>query len=228
MLVVEDDVFNRRLYARVLQTAGFTVDSAGNGLDALRILRASPYDIIVCDVMMPGMDGFELLRTMRAEPALSSVPVMLLTALAEDAHRTRAYELGADVYLTKPIQFDKLVQEVEAAIERVSTSREAGSAPSLAGRLDCIGPAVILTLLGSMAKSGVVRFQRAAAEGVVKLRDGVPVAADVHGGLQGVSAAALILSWTSGEFRFTEERVTEQDTIHMSVNDLLIGAVKRR
>lgn len=227
MLVVEDDPVNRQMYVRALQSAGHSVDAAGNGSDALKMLRATVYDAVVSDVMMPAMDGFELVRAIRSGATTALTPVVLLTALVGDRHRVRGFELGADVYLTKPVRFDALVKEVEAAIARGRAMRaDAAAAATLAGKLDAIGPVVVLTLLASMAKSGVIELKRAASSGRIYIRDGTPIAAD-FGELRGLEAACQLLQWNAGEFRFRETKVTEPDELQRSLDALLMEVARR-
>jgi two-component system, OmpR family, response regulator len=209
VLVVEDDQLNRQMFARAIQSAGYSVDVAANGNEALRNLAATRYDAIVSDVMMPGMDGFELLRRVRSDAKIALTPVVLLTALVGEQSRAQGFGLGADVYLTKPVRFDALVKEVEGAVQRGRKMREdASGAPALGGKLDLLGPVVVLTLLGSQVKTGVLTFRRAATTGTIVIRDGNPVAAEV-GGQRGLEAAVQLLKWTVGEFRFDERPVTE-------------------
>ena len=229
VLVVEDDVLNRQMFARALLSAGLLVDVAANGHEALRTLGTTKYDAIVSDVMMPGMDGFELLRTIRSNAAMAMTPVVLLTALVGEAARTQGFGLGADVYLTKPVRFDMLVKEVLGAVERGRKMREDASAgrPGLAGKLELLGPAVVLTLLGSTAKTGVLTFQRAATSGTIKLRDGAPVAAEL-GQVRGVDAACQLLKWVAGDYRFDEAPVKDADEIKKDLNSLLVEVAKRK
>lgn len=232
ILVVEDDAFNLRMYARVLQSAGFEVQLATNGEEGLKQLRADPADIVVSDLRMPGMDGFGLLRNMRADPKLALVPVVVLTALGQESDRARGFGLGADAYLSKPIKFDTLVQEVEAALLRAQSTRAgmmaAPTVPALAGRLDVIGPAVVLTLLASTGKTGTIQFTRGASRGAIRLRGGQPVDATLGNELQGLAAAVSILGWSTGEFELSEGEVNGPDTVGLSVNDLLVEATRRR
>ena len=225
VLVVEDDLFNRNMYSRVLKGAGFEVSVACNGDDALSALRKNPVDLVVSDLRMPRMDGFGLLRAMRSDATLALIPVVVLTAMNDDAQRVRGFGLCADVYLTKPIQFEQLVREVEGAFLRASALRHADTV-ALSGRLDSVGPVVVLTLLGSLGKTGSLSFTRAATTATVQLRDGEPVQAQIQGSLTGEAAILAILNWTGGEFRFTEESVTSENTIRLSINDLLTKAAR--
>jgi DNA-binding response OmpR family regulator len=99
-----------------LETAGFQVDLAEDGIAAgYAVLRAVP-DLIICDVDMPNMDGFQLISALRADHALPKIPVIFLTSIEEGAQR--GAQLGAAAYLTKPIRADTLLNVVRRALEK--------------------------------------------------------------------------------------------------------------
>ncbi len=104
-LVVEDNEFNQQILVELLQGAGATVETAGNGREALEALRGSPvpFDLVLMDVQMPEMDGFEATRRIRADPALARVPVVAMTANAGEDDRQRCLEAGMDGFESKPI-----------------------------------------------------------------------------------------------------------------------------
>ena len=104
ILVIDDDRINRLILARALEEEQFSVETAEDALRAIRILHDSPtgFDLILLDVIMPDMDGYDLLRYLKADPALSRIPVVMVSALDDIASVVRCLELGADDYLTKP------------------------------------------------------------------------------------------------------------------------------
>ena len=101
VLVVEDSITARILLKNLLEAAGYRVRTAVDGLDGLAQLRAGAVDIVVSDVDMPRMNGFELTLNMRADNKLAAVPVILVTTLASSADRERGSEVGANAYLVK-------------------------------------------------------------------------------------------------------------------------------
>ena len=109
VLVVDDEVNIVRLIQINLQRHGYEVETANNGAEALAKIRDSRPDLLVSDVMMPEMDGFELLANVRRDPALSDLPVIMLTAKAQDADVMSGYKHGADMYLTKPFNPAELI-----------------------------------------------------------------------------------------------------------------------
>jgi two-component system, chemotaxis family, sensor kinase CheA len=106
LLVADDSFTTRELIRSILQSAGYDVTTAVDGLDALDKLRAGPYDLVVSDVEMPRVDGFQLTAQIRRELGLLDLPVVIVTSLASEAHRRRGLEVGAQAYIVKS-QFDQ-------------------------------------------------------------------------------------------------------------------------
>lgn len=103
ILVVDDDRRNRKLLEMLLAADGFAVRSVESGPAALAAVADAPPALILLDIMMPGMDGFEVLRRLKADPAANGIPVVMVTALDDEASRTRLGAAGASRVLTKPI-----------------------------------------------------------------------------------------------------------------------------
>jgi len=101
VLIAEDSITSRALLQHILESAGYRVATAVDGIDAYTQLKTAPFDLVVSDVEMPRMDGFELTRKIRADPALASLPVVLVTALESREHREAGVEAGADAYIVK-------------------------------------------------------------------------------------------------------------------------------
>ncbi|RMF31392.1 MAG: response regulator, partial [Chloroflexi bacterium] len=102
ILVIDDEPHMARLASYVLQTAGYDVLTAEDGRDGLEKLAHFKPDLVVCDITMPEMDGFEVVRTLRADPRWRHLPVIMLTARGQEQDVQRAQEVGANSYLTKP------------------------------------------------------------------------------------------------------------------------------
>jgi two-component system, OmpR family, response regulator len=121
VLVVEDDPGMSRVLQRGLTEEGYVVDACGDGAEAGWRARELPYDAVVLDVMLPGQDGFEVCRRLRADHL--AVPVIMLTALHDVADRVRGLDLGADDYLTKPFSFVELAARLRALLRRADPAR---------------------------------------------------------------------------------------------------------
>lgn len=111
-ILIVDDAATVRLFNRqILETAGYAVDEAVNGIEALEKALQTPYDLYLVDVNMPMQDGFSFLRQLRAQPIPQS-PAVMITTEAGDGDRHQAWEAGANYYLTKPIKPDALLHLV--------------------------------------------------------------------------------------------------------------------
>ncbi len=127
ILIVEDEAALQEALAYNLKREGYQVEVAGDGLTALELARSLHPDIILLDIMLPGMDGFEVCRTLRKE---MSTPVLMLTARDDEIDRVVGLEVGADDYLTKPFSMRELMARVKAMLRRVRLIREEISAAS--------------------------------------------------------------------------------------------------
>ncbi len=117
MLVVDDERAIRRLLRMYLTDAGFTVAEAATGEEAIDQVRRGGIDIVLLDLMLPGMDGYEVCRRLRET---TSTPVIMLTARGEEANRITGLELGADDYVTKPFSPVEVVARVKAVMRRIT------------------------------------------------------------------------------------------------------------
>jgi two-component system KDP operon response regulator KdpE len=115
ILVVDDEKTLREFVSRNLAARGFQVFNAANGLEALAIFQTESLDLIILDLMMPHMDGLETCKRIRQA---STVPIIILTALGEEADKVAAFDQGADDYLTKPFGVAELLARVQAVLRR--------------------------------------------------------------------------------------------------------------
>jgi len=118
ILVVEDDPDIAELVARYLDKAGFTTERVVSGRDALTAIAARPPDLLLLDLMLPHLDGLEVCRLIRGNEATSTLPIIMLTARAEESERIVGLEIGADDYLAKPFSPGELVARVRALLRR--------------------------------------------------------------------------------------------------------------
>lgn len=119
ILVVEDEQIIARLLKETLEIEGYQVVTVLNGEDALQYaLRETPH-LIVLDLMLPGIDGYEVVRRLRTHPKSMHIPVVVLSALSETADKVRAFELGVDDYITKPFHTDELLARIRTQLRRV-------------------------------------------------------------------------------------------------------------
>lgn len=116
ILIVDDVPANTRLLEAKLSAEYYQVASARDGFEAIRCAKAWQPDLILLDVMMPGMDGFECCRLLKEAPATLHIPVVMVTALGESAERLRGLEAGADDFLTKPVEYDMLMTRIRSLV----------------------------------------------------------------------------------------------------------------
>ena len=122
ILVVEDNKDMCELFCTVLTDAGYTCVSAGNGIEALDVMDGEYIDLIVADIMMPEMDGYELVRSLRETRC--EVPILMVTAKDQFEDMQRGFRMGCDDYMVKPVNVKELVLRVEALLRRAKISSE--------------------------------------------------------------------------------------------------------
>ena len=122
ILVVDDVPANVKLLEARLSAEYFDVLTASNGTDALKICQRAECDMILLDVMMPDIDGFEVCRRLKADPEMRSIPVIALTAYAMAGDREKAIAAGCDDYDTKPIELPRLLEKIQALLAKKAGS----------------------------------------------------------------------------------------------------------
>jgi DNA-binding response OmpR family regulator len=127
VLVVDDEPPTVQLIRTALEREGLEVGTAGNGAEALLAIESDPPDLVILDVIMPVVDGFETLRLLRKNPKTKALPVIMLTARREDEDVLQGWMTGVDLYLTKPFEIDDLLL---AAKRILSAAGEAEAPPS--------------------------------------------------------------------------------------------------
>jgi two-component system alkaline phosphatase synthesis response regulator PhoP len=130
-LVVEDDPDIVELIAHYLKAEGFETTASADGREALERLRAEVFQVVILDLQLPGMDGLSLCREIRADKQARAVPVIMLTARADEADRVVGLEVGADDYVVKPFSPKELVARVRAILRRLDRNEETAARLSL-------------------------------------------------------------------------------------------------
>ena len=128
ILIVEDDRDIAELLQRYLTRAGHVTDALGDGSEALAFVRSRLPDLVILDLMLPGIDGLEECRALRRAPETRALPIIMLTARTEESDRIVGLELGADDYVTKPFSPSELVARVGALLRRAQRWAESGNA----------------------------------------------------------------------------------------------------
>lgn len=129
VLVADDNADNRAVYVMALTHFGYRVLEAADGAEAIRVARAEHPDLILMDLQMPRVTGFQATERLKQDPATASIPVIAVTALAMEGDRNMAFAVGCDGYFAKPIEPRLLAAEVERRIGPAHNGADAGSQP---------------------------------------------------------------------------------------------------
>ncbi len=120
ILVIEDDPATSRLVDYSLRHAGYQVITSSNGLEGLRKAHSESPDLVILDVMLPGMDGFEICHRLKSEPSTAGLPILMFSAKAQEIDKKTGIKVGADEYLTKPSPPAEIVRCVERLLAKNS------------------------------------------------------------------------------------------------------------
>lgn len=214
ILVVDDDRNLRKIIQTNLELAGYDVSTAPNGEEALKLLDSMQPDLVVLDVMMPLMDGYEVARRIRRHPSNTHVPIIMLTAKSEVEDKLAGFEAGADDYVTKPFGPQELLARVRAKIRRVEV--DASLSP-------------LTRLPGNLAIEGELRRRIETKEPFAVLYldlDNFKAFNDVYGFTHGDEAIQLVASSAVDVVR---RRGTPQDFVgHIGGDDFIIVTLPPR
>ena len=120
ILVIEDYLSTARFLTYTLEQEGFQTSVARDGIEGLRKAQEEKPDLIILDVMLPGLDGFELCRRLRADAETAKLPVLMLSAKAQEADKATGLKMGADMYISKPAAPEKIVAAVKSALNKTT------------------------------------------------------------------------------------------------------------
>jgi uncharacterized protein (TIGR02266 family) len=232
VLVVDDDPTYQQLSAAAF--SGERVRLAANGFEALALCGREVPDVIVSDVNMPKMDGWQLLRLLRTKPQFAAVPLLFTTTLNGEADRLKGYRLGVDDYLAKPFRVGELRARVHQLLARASArppapaaAAAAPAARSLHGDLAHVSLPSVLGLLEMERRTGRLTAKESTT-GVLTLREGLLVDATVADGkIRGQEALFVMLGWSRGDFDFVFCDVPGDSGAGMRISALLLEHARR-
>jgi two-component system copper resistance phosphate regulon response regulator CusR len=118
ILCIEDDAETRVLLKRSLESAGMSVDAVWSGDKGVEAAMSGNFDCVLVDLLMPGMDGYQVIRTLKSQGLTGKMPVVVLTAREDEESRQRALAAGADVYIVKPFEINQLVTEIRTLVDK--------------------------------------------------------------------------------------------------------------
>jgi CheY-like chemotaxis protein/Tfp pilus assembly protein PilZ len=256
VLVVDDDPNWRAQIAAALRPRGDHIRFAADGFEALAACIRQPPDVVVSDVNMPKMNGWQFLRLVRARPELSKTPILFMSTLAGDRDRLRGYQLGVDDYLAKPFKSPELRARIDRLAarksERPSTKRSydasgpssmppssgpaslrprpgAFATPALAGDLAYMSLASVLGLIEMEQRSGEIVLG-GSVSGRLLISRGKPIAVEVDGAPSepALERAFRLLDASVGHFEFCEGPVDADDELHATMSMLLLEHARVR
>ena len=225
VLIVDDDRLSLEAAAVPFRQRGDTVETATNGLDALAACLKEPPDLILSDVQMPKMDGWQLVRMVRARPSLSSIPFIFFTELTGEDERLRAYQLGVDDFVAKPARPEILLTRVDRIVARLQQGTQTHvQQKTLRGDLEQVSLPSVLSFLELERKTGILLLVGAATARVFIL-EGRPLRAELQGSTNVLSPRALmntLFGWKAGQFEFAAGEVNCEDELQASLTALLL------
>ena len=223
LLIVDDSRLILRMIKDFFTPHGWEVREAEDGAAALKLLEEFPPDVMVADILMPGMDGWALLEEVRRRPRGLELPFMFLTTEADLPQRLRGLNAGADDYVTKPFA----VEELHARVERLLARRikKNGVGALLSGNVRHLAMADLLQILSLNGKDGVVQLEQDGRRGMAVIEQGMIVHARC-GDVTDVKAVHRLLSWGRAEFRVLPlEEIPERTMCEPATNVIMDGLV---
>ena len=161
ILIVDDDLETLRLVGLILERGGYQIAAASSGQQALTMAHSESPNLIILDIMMPEMDGYQVMKNIRQDPAISNIPVLMFTAKAGIEDKITGYETGVDDYLTKPIHPAELVAHVKAVLGRAASKmKETQTNSTVMGFLAARGGLGVSTLVVNLAIALYNRTQK--------------------------------------------------------------------
>jgi DNA-binding response OmpR family regulator len=224
VLVVDDDPGYQKTAAAPFRARGDYVRIAGDGMDALAMCLKEPPDIILSDVQMPRMDGWQLLRLVRSRPQLQTVPIIFLTTLSGEEERLRGYQLGVDDFVAKPYRSIELRARVDRLTARARAAARKEEKNSLRGDLAQVSLPSLFTFLELERKTGRLAVL-GEKSGYVWVRDGRPLRVEIEDAEPYLSQSEMmtaLLDWRDGQFDFSSEPVEGDDKLSTSFTALLL------
>ncbi len=224
ILLVEDEGLVQRKIGSLFMRRGLRIALAGTGAEALTKCIKDPPDLILSDIRMPAMDGWTFLRLVKSRSSLASVPFVFLASALSPHERQKAYELGADDFISKATPPDEILARVERTLLKYRDNPEdMSSRRVLHGDLDLVALPMLLQMLMIEEKTGILRVNNRQCKAEVQVREGKPVSCSLEPfDLVGREAIFELLDWDSGHFEFAADEYDGPDDIRMNVLQLLI------
>ncbi len=228
IIVVDNDRNSLKILETSLNKAGFIVTTSTDGVDALEKVKTFFPDLIISDVTLPKIDGYEFCKRLKEDPKTASIPFIFLTRQKSVDDKIRGLELGVDDYLTKPIYIKEVITRVKILLEK--KEKERLELPStgikFTGNLADMAAVDLIQTLELGNKSGEVHFVNGKNRGSIYLQKGKIIDAE-QANSRGGSAVYRLLNWTEGTFKIDFKEVEREDKIGSSNQSLIMEGMRR-
>lgn len=227
VLVVDDNAVFRSFLRGLLQGHGFTVYEAGNGADGLALAVEKQPWLILTDLRMPGDDGFELVRSVRAHRLIRRTPILFLSGWDDYTARRQGLELGADDFVSKETPARELLMRIQLTLERyVSLGRRGANGPAMEGRIEVMGAPGVLQACHLTRLTGLLIAEADGRQVTIRFRDGEIVGAS-GGGHYAADAVYAFLAWERGRFEFIPGDPGAERRLAPSFSELILEGCRR-
>ncbi|MFQ6116437.1 MAG: response regulator, partial [bacterium] len=229
VLVVDDDPKNIEILVGALINSGFQAATALNGLDAWQKIKKYLPDLILTEIDLPEMDGFQLLTKIKADPQTAPIPLIFLTGRSGIQDKVKSFTLGAKDYIVKPLHVREIIARIKMILARLTRRKQQEEEVSsrLVGRLQELSVVDLIESFGVERKTGILNLTNENNKsGQIFFRDGSIVNA-VLGNFRAEKAVYQMLPWERGTFAMVLQDVDVADEVSISNLGLLIEGFKR-
>ncbi len=222
VLVVDDEPKWLRIVDLYLRGQGYEVTTTLSGQEAIEKVRQDRPDVVVADISMPGMDGYELCRVLRSDAATRTIPFIFLTGRDDDTDRLKARKIGSDDYLTKPCPLERLTQSVDTLMDRINQAKKIPLGQvGLSGKIEEVDLLDLIQTLELDQKTGALILSHGERTGILYFRDGVIVDADIRSPKR-EEPLFVLLGWKTGNYLFLPDALPDRMPITASLANLLL------
>lgn len=226
VLVVDDDPLAVQLMRDGLAELSVAVLEARDGEEAVRLAKAEGPDLILLDVMMPRLDGFQVAALLKQDPATAEIPVIFVSALGAPKDKVRGLNLGAEDYLAKPIHPEELRARVQMVLRRIQPSRR--GVPMASGQLEAMNLLSLIQMFEGERRTARLLLTRGDAQGEIVFKDG-KITRAAQETRKGKAAVYQLLTWREGTFQMAPPDASSQvgGTVDAPAQALLMDGMRR-
>ncbi len=228
VLVADGDPKNLQILKENLEASGFVVITVSTGNKAWEEIQQTPPNLVLTEINLPGLTGYQLLERLQADPNTKLIPVIFLTNQREIQHRVRGFEMGAKDYLVKPLHVKEVIAHIRMVLRRLERRKteQLETYMKFSGRLDQLNLADLIESFGVERKTGVLTLSNGRRTGQVYFRDGAVINASL-GNMKQEPAIYQMLPWSGGYFNMVFKEIDAVDEISISNLGLLLHGIKR-